>query len=152
MASSSIKIATGIMLAMGIYALVVSLSWIFVTEVAFVSDYKAYTDQSLADALAAGSKSAELWLVVKRMMGVELLPISILMIFVTQKSYSKAEKWSWFALLISGAITWGSMIGYRVVIGYFQATASSMTFIIPAILLAIGLLLPAKEIFGKKST
>ncbi len=149
MAASSLKIATGIMLAMGIYALAVSLSWIFLTEVMFVSDYQAYTDQSLLDALAAGSKSAELWLAVKRMMGVELLPISVLMIFITQKSYSKAEKWSWFALLVAGTMTWGSMIGYRIAIGYFQATASSMTFVVPTILLAIGLALPAKAIFGK---
>jgi hypothetical protein len=118
----------------------------------FVSDFEAYTGQSLSDALATGSKSAELWLVVKRLIGVELLPISLLMIFITQKGYSRGEKWSWYALLISGTITWGSLIGYKVVIGYFQPTTSSMTFIIGAILFIIGIVLPAKAIFSEKTT
>ena len=152
MQTSSVKIASTVMMAMGIYALVVSLFWMLMTEVMFVSDFTAYTGQSLSDALASGSKSAELWLIVKRLIGVELLPISLLMIFITQKSYSRGEKWSWYALLIAGIITWGSLIGYKVVIGYFQPTASSMTFIIGAILFVVGITLPAKAILSKKST
>ena len=152
MQTSSVKIASKLMLAMGIYALVVSLFWIFLTEVMFVSDFEAYTGQSLSDALATGSKSAELWLVVKRLIGFELLPVSLLMIFITQKGYSRGEKWSWYALLTSGIITWGSLIGYKVVIGYFQATPSSLTFIVGAILFVIGIVLPAKAILSKKST
>jgi hypothetical protein len=152
METSSVKIASKFMLAMGIYLLVVSLFWIFVTEVLFVSDFEGYTGQSLPDALAAGSKSAELWLVVKRLVGVELLPVSLLMIFITQKAFSKGEKWSWYALLIAGCITWGSLIGYKVAIGYFELTTSSMTFIIGAILFIAGIVLSAKPILGKKST
>jgi len=152
MQASSVKIASTVMMAMGIYALVVSLFWIFLTEVMFVSDFTAYTGQSLSDALANGSKSAELWLVAKRLIGIELLPISLLMIFITQKSYRKGERWSWYALLIAGIITWGSLIGYKVAIGYFQPTPSSMTFIIGAILFIIGIALPAKAMLGKQST
>jgi hypothetical protein len=74
------------------------------------------------------------------------------MIFITQKSYSRGEKWSWYALLIAGIITWGSLIGYKVAIGYFEPTTSSMTFIIGAILFAIGIVLPAKAFLSKKST
>lgn len=151
MQESSVKIGSVFMIAMGVYALVVSLFWIFLTDVMFVSDFTAYTGQSLADALASGSKSAELWLVVKRLVGVELLPASLLMIFITQKSYSRGEKWSWYALLIGGIIIWGSLIGYKVAIGYFQLTPSSMTFIIGAILFVIGIVLPAKAILGKNS-
>lgn len=141
--------ASKFMLAMAIYALVISLFWIFLTEIMFVSDFEEYTGQSLSDALATGSKPAELWLAVKRLIGVELLPISILMIFITQKGYSKGAKWSWYALLISGSVTWGSLIGYKVAIGYFQPTASSMTFIVGAVLFTIGLVLPAKAILSE---
>ena len=86
----------------------------------------------------------------KRLIGVELLSVSLLMIFITQKDYSRGEKWSWYALLITGTITWGSLIGYKVVIGYFQPTPSSMTFIIGAILFVIGIMLPAKTIARAK--
>ena len=149
---TSIKVGSSLMMAMAVYTCVISILWISITEVMFVSDFLAYTGQSLSDALAAGSKSAELWLTAKRLWGVELLGISSLMIFITSKSYSKGEKWSWYALLVSGCILWGSLIGYKVAIGYFQLTMSSMTFIVGAILFAIGIAVPAKAILGKKST
>jgi hypothetical protein len=151
LAKSSVKIGSSIMMAMAVFALVVSVLWISITEVMFVSDYLAYTGQGLSDALAAGSKSAELWLTTKRLWGFELLGISVLMLFVTARSYAKGERWSWFALLVTGCILWGSLIGYKVAIGYFQPTMSSMTFIVGAILFVIGLVVPAKAILGKKS-
>jgi hypothetical protein len=147
----SFKIGSSIMMAMGFFALVVSILWVSITEVMFVSDFLAYTGQSLSDALAAGSKSAELWLTAKRLLGFELIGISVLMLFVTERSYEKGERWSWFALLIAGCILWGSLIGYKVAIGYFQPSISGMTFIVGAILFAIGLAVPAKAILGKKS-
>jgi hypothetical protein len=152
MQTSSVRIASKVMMTMGIYTLVISIFWIFLTEVMFVSDFSAVTGQSLSDALSSGSKSAELWLITKRLVGIELLLISLLMIFITQKSYSKGEKWSWYALLTAGTLTWGSLIGYKVSIGYFQPTPSSMTFIIGAILFTIGIVLPAKTILGTKSS
>lgn len=149
---SSVKIGSSIMMAMAVFALVISLLWVSITEVMFVSDFLAYTGQDLSDALAAGSKSAELWLVTKRLWGVELFAISLLTMFITAKSYKKGEKWSWYALLVTGCILWGSLIDYKVAIGYFQPTISSMTFIVGAILFAIGIALPAKAILSKKST
>jgi hypothetical protein len=74
------------------------------------------------------------------------------MMFVTVRSYSKGERWSWYALPVTGCILWGSLIGYKVAIGYFQLTMSSMTFIIGAILFAVGLMVPAKAILSEKST
>lgn len=151
MPKSYVKIGSSIMMSMAVFALVISTLWISITEVMFVSDFLAYTGETLSDALAAGSKSAELWLVTKRLWGIELLAISLLIIFITTRSYSKGEKWSWYALLVSGCILWGSLIGYKAAIGYFQLTPSSMTFIIGAVLFAIGLMLPAKTILGAKS-
>ena len=152
MPKSSVKIGSSIMMAMAVFALVVSILWVSITEVMFVSDFLAYTGQGLSDALDAGSKSAELWLTTKRLWGVELIAISLISIFITAKSYSKGEKWSWYALLVTGCILWGSLISYKVVIGYFQLSMSSMTFIVGAILFAIGIAVPAKAILSKKST
>jgi len=131
------------------YALVLSLAWIFVTDIMFVSIFAGYTGQTLADAIAGGSKAAELWLITQRMIGVIILPISILMVFITLNSYRKGEKWSWFALLIAGTLMWGGLIGYKIITGYFDPTPSSMTFIIGAILFVVGISVPAKAILGK---
>ncbi|MGD8813519.1 MAG: hypothetical protein PVI78_03485 [Anaerolineales bacterium] len=72
------------------------------------------------------------------------------MTYITRKVYSRGERCSWFALLVAGGITWGSLIGYKIVIGYFKLNTSSMTFIVGAILLIIGLALPAKAILGRE--
>ena len=150
MQTSSVKMASKDMFAMGMYALVMSLFWIFLTEVVFVSDFLAYTGQSYGDYLASSPKPAELYIITKKLFGVILLLISLLIILITQKSYSRAEKWSWYALLTAGSILWGSLIGYRIVIGYLAP--SIVTFIIGAALFVIGIALPAKAILGKKST
>ena len=151
MQTKSAKIGSSLMMAQAVYALVVSLFWIFLTEVMFVSIFAGCTGQTLSDALASHSKPSELWLITQRLVGIELFPTSLLIIFITQKSYSKGERWSWYALLIAGAVMWGSLIGYKVATGYFDPTLSSVTFIIGAILFIIGISLPAKAILGQKS-
>lgn len=47
------------------------------------------------------------------------------------------------------AFSAGSLIEYRVAIGYFQPKTSSMTFIVGTIFFAIGMALPAKAILGE---
>ena len=149
MLASSVKIASFVMLVMGIFALITAMLWIFMTEVAFVSDVAVYTDQSYSDFLTSNPKHAELFLFQKRLIGIEKLATALLIVLITQKSYSRGEKWSWYALLITGVITWGSLIGYRLAIGYVESTGIA-TPIIGLALLVIGLALPAKAILGKK--
>ena len=151
LSESSLKIGSSIMMAMSVFALVVSVLWFSITEVMFVSDFLAYTGGALSDALAQGSKSAELWLFAKKICGFELFAASLLMTFITAKSYKKGEKWSWYALLVTGCIFWGSLIGYKLAIGYFQPTPSSMTFIVGALLFILGITVPARAILGRKS-
>ena len=154
MKALSLKIASIVMTAMGIYTLVISLLWIFLTEVGFVSDFAAFTGQTWLEYLASAPKPAELYIITKKLIGVQMLPTSILIILITQKSYSKAEKWSRYTLLVAGTATWGSLIGYRIAIGYFGfdtplRAASSMTPIVGLVLTLIGSTLPAKLILGK---
>jgi len=145
---SSLRIASTVMFGMGIYVIVMSLFWIFLTEIIFVSDFLGFTGQSYAEFLTSSPLEAEIYMVTKKLLGVFLLLIGILIVMITRKSYSKGEKWSWYALLITGAMLWGSLIGYRVVIGY--VAPSIITFVIGAALFVIGVTLPAKEILGKK--
>ena len=148
MQESSVKIGSWFMIAVGIFALITAVLWIFMTEVAFVSDFEAYTGQPYSDFLTSNPKPAELWLFTKRLIGIERLATSLLIVLITQKSYSKGEKWSWYALLIAGVITWGSLIGYRVAIGYVESVGIA-TPVLGLALLFIGLALPAKAILGK---
>lgn len=150
MQTKSLRIGELFMSIQAYYALVLSLAWIFVTDMMFVSIFAGYTGQTLADAITGGSKAAELWLITQRMIGAMLLPVSILMVFISLNSYKKGEKWSWFALLFAGILVWGSLIGYKIMTGYFDPTPSSMTFIIGGILFVVGISVPAKAILGRK--
>ncbi len=150
MQDSSVKIGSWFMTAMGTYALATAVLWVFATEVAFVSDFGAYTGLPFSDYLISSPKPAELWLFTKRLIGIERLATSFLILFVTQKSFRKGEKWSWYALLLAGIITWGWLIGYRIAIGYAESTGIA-TPILGLTLLFIGLAIPARAILGKKS-
>lgn len=150
MQASSVKIGSKIMMVMGVYTLVISLLWIFLTELMFVSDIKAFTGHTWSDFLVSSPKFAELYMITKRLLGITLFLISLLIVFITQKSYSRGERWSWYALLIAGIVTWGGLITYRAVIGYL-VSRSLVTFIIGLALFLIGIILPAKAILGKKS-
>ena len=147
MKKSSLRIASTIMFGMGIYVIVMSIAWIFLTEIVFVSDFLGFTGQSYAEFLVSNPLQAEIYMITKKLLGVTLLLTGILVVIITRKSYSKGEKWSWYALLITGVMLWGSLIGYRVVIGY--VAPSIITFVIGATLFVIGITLPAKEILGK---
>ena len=47
--AKSVKAGATVMRVMAVYALVLSLAWIFLTEVMFVSDFAAYPGQTFAE-------------------------------------------------------------------------------------------------------
>jgi hypothetical protein len=155
--SPAIKRGSTVMMIMGVFTLVISLLWIFLTDVGFISDFETFMGQPWQDYVRSYPQHAEIYLITKRLIGVEMLPISILILLITQKCYRRAEPWSWFALLITGSILWGSLIVYRLSIGYFSfdtplRASSSMTPIVGLIMLLIGLALPAKTIFQSNTS
>lgn len=149
MERDKIKIGSQIILFLGMYTSVISILWIFVTEIMFVSDFAAYTGQTYSSYLATNPRFAEIYIITKKLIGIMLLIIGLLILLINQFAYRKGEKWSWFALLIAGGIAWGTFIGYKLIIGYIGA--SMITFAVGAILVIIGLAVPAKKILTKKS-
>ena len=143
-----IKIGMKAMLIMGVYLVVLSILWIFVTEIMFVSDFLAYTGQSYPDYLDNDPRFAEIYIITKKMVGILLLIIGVMIILITQKSYVKNEQWVWYALLITGSLVWETFIIYKLIIRYIGF--SMLTFVVGAILFLIGIILPAKEFFSKK--
>jgi len=144
--SSAIKRGSWFMSAMAVYALVMSVLWVLVTEIVFVSDFAGFTGQSYAEYLAAAPAFAEMYIITKKLVGAMIAVSSILMILVTHYSYRKGERWSWYALLVAGALLWGTLIGYRVFIGY--VAPSIVTFVVGAALWIIGITLPARDILS----
>ncbi|UCE09029.1 MAG: hypothetical protein JSW61_08530 [Candidatus Thorarchaeota archaeon] len=148
MSRSSVKIGSILMHAMGWFTLVMALLWVFITEIMFVSDFLAYTGQTYADYLAANPVFAEIYIITKRLVGFVLLGVALQILFITKYGYEKGEKWAWVALLIAGGLLWGTLIGYRAFIGYLGG--STIAFVAGAVLYALGILIPAREIWSKE--
>ncbi len=143
----NLKIGHFLMNCMGFYILIMSILWIFVTEIMFVSDFLWYTGESFASYLATNPTYAEIYIITKKLIGFVLFANGILVLFINNKIYKDGEKWAWIALLISGSITWGLFIIYKIYIGYYGG--SMITFIVGLGLLVAGLAFPAKEILSK---
>ncbi|MFX1322336.1 MAG: hypothetical protein ACFFAQ_11910 [Promethearchaeota archaeon] len=148
MQKSKIKIASYLMSILGWYTIVISILWIFLTEIMFVSDFEAFTGDTYSDYLDIDREVAELYILTKKMIGIMLLVIGLLIVIINQYGYSKGEKWSWYALLIAGSVPWGTFIIYKLVIGYIGI--SMITFVLGATLFVIGITFPVKEILSKK--
>ncbi len=135
---------------MGMYTIVMALLWIFVTEIMFVSDFAYYTGQTYQQYLASDPNFAEIYIITKKLVGCILLANGAMVVLINQKSYRNAEKWSWYAILIGGGISWSTFIIYKIYIGYIGL--SMITFVVGISLLVVGLVLPLNEILRKKSS
>ncbi|MFX1327598.1 MAG: hypothetical protein ACFE91_05570 [Promethearchaeota archaeon] len=149
MKKSNLEIGSWFILFLGIYTTVIAILWIFVTEIMFVSDFKWYTGLAFPDYLESNPDFAKIYIINKKLIGFMLLVIGLLILLINQFAYRKGEKWSWFAILITGTIAWGTFIVYKIVIGYIGV--SMITFALGAALVLIGIIFPAKEILGKKT-
>ena len=138
------------MAVMGIFALVIAVLWIFITEIMFVSDFLFFTGVSYQDYLAASPIYAEFYIITKKLVGFMILAVSIPILFINQSGYKNGERWSWYALLITGGLLWGTLLGYRVFIGYIGG--SSITFVVGIVLWLLALLIPIKSFFGKEAS
>ncbi len=150
MSEKPLKIGSILMTGMGIFALILSILWIFITEIMFVSDFLFYTGVSFQDYLVASPVYAEFYIITKKLIGFMILAISIPMLFITHVGYQKGEKWAWLALLITGGLLWGTLLGYRIYIGYIGG--SSITFVAGLVLWLLALLIPIKVFFGKETS
>jgi hypothetical protein len=148
MSEKSLKIGSTLMFGMGVFALIMSILWIFVTEIMFVSDFLHYTGGAFEDYLSTSPTYAEIYIITKRLVGFMILASAVPILFITHTSYQKGERWSWFALFITGGLLWGTLLGYRIFIGYIGG--SSITFVAGLALWFLALLIPFKEFFGKE--
>ncbi|MFX1431698.1 MAG: hypothetical protein ACFFCY_16150 [Promethearchaeota archaeon] len=148
MQRSKLEIGSFLILFMGMYTIVLSLLWIFVTEIMFVSDFAYYTGLTYQQFLATEPYFAQIYIITKKLVGFILLANGAMIVLINQKSFRKAETWSWYAILIGGGISWSTFIIYKIYIGYIGI--SMITFVVGISLLVIGLVLPAKDILTKK--
>jgi len=148
MQASSVKVAWKLMLALGIYIAVIGLLLIFLTKTMFIPDFTSFTAQSWSDFIASSPKPVELFIMVVRVLGAMTLVAGLFVALMAWKSYRKAEKWSWYTLLVTGIIGWGSSLTYYIAVGNLMGLVMVYVGIV---LFVIGIALPAKAILCKKA-
>ena len=148
MQASSVKVAWKVMLALGIYLAVIGLLLIFLTETMFAPDFTLFTAQSWSDFLTSSPKPAELFIITERLLGAMVLVAGLFVVLMAWKSYRKAEKWSWYTLLVTGIIGWGSSLTHSIAVGCLTGL---VVVYVGIVLFVIGIVLPAKAILGKKT-
>ena len=141
--SSKINTGKKFMQITGWFMVVMAVFWTFATDIVFVSDFMDYTGSSFTDYKLIAPDFANIYIITKKLIGFMILATGVMTLFITHNSYASGEKWSWFALLSVAVIIWGSLIGYRVYIGY--VAPSIITFILGFALNLVGLIIPAKE-------
>ena len=146
--SSKIKTGKKFMQITGWFMVVMSILWIFATDIVFVSDFLGYTGSSFADYKLVAPDFANIYIITKKLIGLMILSSGVLTLFITHNSYSNGEKWSWYALLSVAVIIWCSLLGYRIYIGY--VAPSMITFLLGFGINLVGLILPAKEFLEEK--
>ena len=75
-----------IMNILGWYTLVISILWIFVTDIMFVSDFAAYTGQTYSDYLTTNPNFAEIYIITKKLIGIILTDSPFKMLPVIYKT------------------------------------------------------------------
>jgi hypothetical protein len=76
------------------------------------------------------------------------LAISIAAIFILLTSFSKAQRWAWWALLVTGGI----VVGFATVVNFMIANWFDFTsHVIVLVWLLAGLLIPVKVFFARKT-
>jgi len=149
MESRALGIGWKVMLVMGIYTIVLSLIWLLGTVAMMAPGFTSATGQAWSDFVAGTPKAADYLVMTGRLTATFGLAIGILVVFVVWNCYRKAQKWSWYASLIVGIMTWGGVLADQISTGSSMGIAM-MT--IGMILFLIGILVPAKAILRGKAT
>ena len=144
----SVKIGWKIMLAHGIYIAGIGLLMIFLAKTMFVPTFTSFTAQSWSDFLVANPKPAELFIITERALGAMVLSAGLFIALVASESYRKAEKWSWYTLLIISILGWGTWLAYHISAGDLKGLVAVY---IGIVLFVIGIALPARAILGEKA-
>lgn len=92
--------------------------------------------------------TGQAFIVQTRHLGVFAICISIALFFILFSAFNKGAQWAWWAFLFVGGIVWI----YGLIVQILEAdTLNMILHIIGMVIMALGLLLPVKEFFTKKT-
>jgi len=138
--TASVFLVIGLLFG-GIYALVMIVS----PQTVGGSTLEARSQLKLADVPPG---AADAILIQTRHIGVFGLAMTIALFFVLFKAFNKGQAWAWWAFLFVGIIVWG----YGIVLQALEKDVLNLVgHAIGIVLIFLGLVIPLKAFFPKKS-
>jgi len=148
MESKSLKASWIIMLIVHCVIIIIGLIMLFVPKLFLIGEFEGFTGQQWSGFIGSNSKASSLFLLMNSQMGFYILTLGITALIITLFAYRKAEKWSWYLVLIINTMGWGGSLGFDFPKGDMKVIMMIIIFLIVSY---IGLAIGAKPIL-KKST
>jgi hypothetical protein len=141
-----LKASTIVLLVLFIFTAAYSVVDIIAPSNTLEGDFQAVTGGRYEGVLEAGPLFVSMLYL--RHLGVASLAISIAAAFILLAGFSKAQRWAWWALLVTGGIVLGFGTAVNLVIAnWFDFT----THLVALLWLLAGLLIPVKVFFAKRA-
>ena len=140
-----LKAATIILLVLFVLAAGYSILIIIAPSITLEGDFRAVTGKSYEGALEAGPLTVSLLYL--RHVGVANLAIAIAAAFILLASFRKAQRWAWWALLVTGGLVAGFGTIANLVIGNWFDFA---THLVALLWFLTSLLIPVKTFINKR--
>jgi hypothetical protein len=140
-----LKAGTIVLLVLFILTAGYSIVEIIAPSSTLEGDFQAVTGGSYEGVLENGPLFVSILYL--RHLGVANLAISIAAVFILLAGFSKAQRWAWWALLVTG----GLVLGFGTIVNLLITNWFDFTVHLVALLwLLAGLLIPVKAFFTKR--
>lgn len=143
----SIQVSFVILLVMMIIALVYAVIAAVLPQLLVSRSFPLYTDLSWNDFLNTSPVHAHYMLILERMAGGLGVALSLGGIIVLAAIYRKGVKWAWYYVLVVGVIGWVNNLIANIL---FHNTLVIIVIVTGLVLIAIGLIIPAKDFLCEK--
>lgn len=141
-----LKAGTIVLLVLFILAAAYSILDIVVPTFTLEGDFQAVTGKSFEGVVEPGPLFISVLYL--RHLAVTSLATSIAAIFILLAGFAKAQRWAWWALLVTGGI----VVGFATVVNFVISNWFDFTtHLVALVWLLVGLLIPVKVFFGKKA-
>jgi hypothetical protein len=139
-----LKAATIILAILFAFAAAYSIVVLAVPSITLEGDFRAMTGRDYKEALDEGA--VQVAFVHIRHMEVNGLTATIAGFFILFAAFRQAQRWSWWAMLVLGAVAWGAGVALNLFIGN---RLDSAVFLVGLVLHLLALFLPLRRFFAR---
>lgn len=136
-----------LLLVMTIIGFIYGIFIMFLPEVLVSKSFLLYTGQQWADLKTSDPVLANYIIIMLRFAGGGALACAFGGVMVLFNAYRKVEKWAWYFMLVVSVIVWGNALIGNIA---YKNPVTITICVAGLLLMAIALIISAKDFFGEK--